>query len=80
MQDNETGQQLLRGLSSTCDELSTSTTRRDQELQSLSDLLQSIKNLQDRVDEVCLPSGHLPRPAVVLSRRACSKSLFPVWD
>lgn len=52
MQDHEAGQQLLRGLSSTCEELSTSTSRRDQELQSLSELLQSIKQLQDQTNGV----------------------------
>lgn len=46
------GQQLLQGLSSTCEELSTSTSRRDQELQSLSQLLQSIKQLQDQSEGV----------------------------
>lgn len=83
MQDNEAGQQLLRGLSSTCDELSTSTTRRDQELQSLSDLLQSIKHLQDQVGEVCLPTTHLLMPAVVLTQgeaaTACC-SFSKEWD
>lgn len=53
---HEQGQQLLRGLSSTCEELSSSTSRRDQELASLSKLLQSIKQLQDQTDEVCLLS------------------------
>ncbi len=43
---------LLQGLSSSCAELSTSTSRRDQELQSLSDLLQSIKQLQDQAEGV----------------------------
>lgn len=52
MQDHEAGQKLLQGLSSTCEELSTSNSRRDQELQSLSELLQSIKQLQDQADEV----------------------------
>jgi hypothetical protein len=52
MQDHEAGQKLLQRLSSTCEELSTSNSRRDQELQSLSELLQSIKQLQDQADEV----------------------------
>lgn len=47
--DEDAAGQQLRGLSSTCEELSTSTCRRDQELQSLSELLQSIKQLQDLV-------------------------------
>lgn len=49
-------QLLVEGLSSTCEELSTSTNRRDQELQSLSELLQSIKQLQDHhhTAQVCL--------------------------
>ena len=54
MQSDEADQQLLQGLSSTCDELSTSTTRRNQELQSLAELLQSIKQLQDQATQVGL--------------------------
>lgn len=47
MQGGDADLQQLHVLSSTCEELSTSTTRRDQELQSLAELLQSIKQLQN---------------------------------
>lgn len=43
---DEAADQQLRGLSDECHELTTSSSRRNQELQSLSELLQSIKQLQ----------------------------------
>jgi hypothetical protein len=70
MQDHEAGQKLLQGLSSTCEELSTNSSRRDQELQSLSELLQSIKQLQDQADEVS-KAPHLHSPSILQNRRSC---------
>jgi hypothetical protein len=49
-EDRQHQEQQLAGLSSACDDLSTSTGRRSEELLELAELLQSIKQLQDQAD------------------------------